>query len=128
MWRQLVSFLALPILSGKFSYAYVGGEFASTKALPDTIHVLLETELPHGPEALAAIAEFFATGIDRFELLYGINLNFHMQNAPAELFDGPFSEIKGGKDPAFYSNAGLVRLQLNGVNSLVIVRTSIRGD
>jgi|SRR5579871_2917147 len=128
MWRQLVSFLALPMLTGKFSYAYIGGDFVSTKASPDQIAVLLETRMPYGPEALAAVAEFFAVGIVRYELVYGINLHFHLRGAPPELFDGPFSELKGGKDPAFYSKVGLARLQLNGVDSLVVVRSSIRGD
>ena len=87
MWCKLISFLALPILSGKFSLLYVNGGFVTTKEFPGDIDIVLQTREPYGPAAFRAIEPFFAIGLETILEIFTVHLHFWMHGAPAGVVD-----------------------------------------
>ena len=129
MWPQLVSFLALPILSHQYSHAYLGGEFVSRHKAPSLFDVMLKTTMNYGPESLAVVAQYFSVGLDRFETVYSVSLHFWIEGAPDGLFDNPLGrkpENQAGPAP-FHPARGVARVRLNGADALANIREMIRG-
>jgi len=131
MWMQLISFLAIPVLSNKFSYAYFGGGFVSNKPHPGDIDVVLETEDAYGPEAFAAVSRFFVIGLEQIEALYGVDLHFWMRDAPEGLSDyrNFFQYDKRSKKVSVLSpTRGIVRLDLREPELLCQLRCYLRDE
>src|ERR1700679_4299623 len=84
---KLLNFLCWPILSRRFSHAYLGGGFLSTTPFPVDIDLVLETKEPFGPKAFKAIEPFFLTGLKNVLDIYSIDLHFWMEGAPNSLAD-----------------------------------------
>jgi hypothetical protein len=87
MWSKLISFLALPILSGKFSLLYVNGGFVTAKEFPGDIDIILQTREPYGPAAFRALEPFFAIGLETILETFTVHLHFWMHGAPSGVVD-----------------------------------------
>lgn len=128
---QLVSFLALPILCHKFSFAYLGGGFVSIKPRPGDIDLVLETVDPYGPEAFAAVSPFFVIGLDAIESTYGVDLHFWMRNAPSGLSDYRYFFQYDKRRCATHMlspSRGIVQINLTSPAMLGQLRRHIRGE
>jgi PAS domain S-box-containing protein len=131
MWLQLSSFLIQPVTKHKFSAAYIGGGFISTKPFPGDIDLVLETSSPYGPEAFESVAPFFVTGLDKIETIYGVHLQFWMRNAPSGLTD--YLTFFQYDRPTSYTHVlnrsrGIVRIDLTEPETLSRLRRYIRGE
>ena len=130
-WFQLMAFLAWPILNRRFTYAYLGGGFISSKPETRDIDLVLQTRSPYGPDAFTAVSRFFAAGLDQIENIYGVHLQFWMKDAPGGLrdyraffqYDRP-QVLHHVLDPA----RGIVRLDLTAPNWIPNLRRHLRGD
>jgi hypothetical protein len=130
-WLQLMGFLAWPILNRRFSYAYIGGGYISTKPETRDVDVVLQTRSPYGPDAFTAVSRFFAAGLDQIEEIYGVHLQFWMKDAPAGLkdyraffqYDRP-DLLRHVLNPA----RGIVRLDLTAPGWIENLRRHLRGD
>jgi hypothetical protein len=87
MWYRLVSFLIWPVLVPRFSYAYIGGGFLSTKPEPKDVDVILQTKEAYGPESFATVERFFMVGLETIREIYSVDLHFWMEGAPGSLAD-----------------------------------------
>jgi len=129
LWSQLISFLAWPILSRRFSHAYIGGGFASNHAEPRDIDVVLETSKPFGAESMAAVERFFAIGLDQVETVYGVHLHFWMQNGPSGLTDyRAFFQYLRPTPPSINASCGIARISLTAPSILGQLRSHLRGE
>jgi hypothetical protein len=131
MWVQLTSFLVWPVLSRRFSHAYIGGGFLSQKSDPNDIDVVLETCAPYGAEAFSAVSRFFAVGLDQVQLIYGVHLHFWMQDAPSGLSDyRTFFQYEKPKELSNLHNTarGIVRIDLLHPDMPTDLRRHLRGE
>ena len=87
LWFKLIAFLAWPILAAKFSQLYVDGGFASAKAFPNDVDIVLQTREAYGPAAFKAIEPFFAVGLDAILATFNVHVHFWMENAPPGIVD-----------------------------------------
>ena len=128
MWPRLISFLAWPIQTGKFSHAYIGGGFVSTKTRPRDIDVILQTVEPYGPSSFEAVSRFFLVGLEKIFLLYSIHLQFWMENAPEGMQDyrSFFQYIHPTKVSRHISNkCGIIRIDLRHPDIVLQFRAAL---
>jgi hypothetical protein len=122
LWAKLTSFLMGPSYSGRFSAAFVGGGFVSSRPRPSDIDLILQTKEPFGSAAFEAIAPYFALGLGKIAQIYDIHLHFWMENAPGGFqdfrvffqYERPDAAKKQAPPPH-----GIVRLDLRDANFLI---------
>jgi len=130
LWAQLANFLLWPSFSNDFAYAYIGGGYVSIKPIPRDVDLVLETELPYGPESFSAIAPFFVTGLDQIEDLFGVHLHFWMENAPTGFRDfRTFFQYQRPRSLQNFDPArGIVRLDLRDPRILSDLRRYVKNE
>lgn len=116
MWRKLISFISLPVLSRKFSYIFISGGYLSLHDTPDDIDVVLQTVEPFGAQAFKALEPFFAVGLETIREVYSVHLHFWMENAPPGMTDFrsffQYTRPDQTTPAATFSRRGLVRIPL----------------
>jgi hypothetical protein len=132
MFGQLMAFMTIPILTHKFSHAYIGGDFISSEPGPAWIDVALQTSQGFGPEAISAAARYFSIGLDRMEIVFGIRLVFWIEGLPdffaipGMIGAGSVQATKHG--PVFSREHGVARLNLHRGDILVSLQQQLRND
>jgi len=130
-WLQLMAFLAWPVLNRRFTYAYIGGGYVSSKPSTRDIDLVLQTRSPYGPDAFTAVARFFAAGLAEIEEMYGVHLQFWMRDAPKGMrdyraffqYDRP-DVLQHVLDP----QRGIVRIDLHTPGLIDTLRRHMRGE
>jgi hypothetical protein len=87
LWERLQAFLNWARAAGTFSEAYINGGFITDKSSPEDIDVILQTKASYGPEAFAAMAPFFAKGLDSIYETYSVHLHFWCEGFPGGMSD-----------------------------------------
>ncbi len=128
MWNRFIAFLGWPIMTGNFSYAYLGGGYPTDSARPKDIDLILQSSEPYGPAAFLALERFFRVGLDTIEETYGIHLHFWLENAPPGVCDFKaffqYCRPEKAHDP---DKQGLIRISLLDPNIRSHYRRMVAG-
>jgi hypothetical protein len=87
LWERLQEFLRWAVATDNFSHVYIDGGFITNKSDPEDIDVILQTRVPYGAQAFAAMEPFFALGIDSIYSKYSVHLHFWCEGFPGGLSD-----------------------------------------